>query len=206
MAVCTKEAVLILPPKTGSAWVRTAMNNAGIEWWQDGDEHGHPRKPIGDRLVYVVVRNPLHWLRSYFMFHFTSPVRLYPEIDSILSKLKKPDLWCWAEFVKDVTLEHPRFITKLFDWYVAPYEDNERFILGHTETLVTDTVSALFEARVPIDVDQIGQMRETPRVNECKLPKPEITKDQWLQILDAERPAFERYGYLKPEATKQEEA
>ncbi len=146
MAVCTKEIVFILPPKTGSAWVRTAMNNAKIEWWQDGDEHGHPKKPIKDRLVCTVVRNPLHWLRSYFMFQFISPVRLYPELDAILDRLKEPGDWCWNEFVREVTTKHPRFVTNLFDWYVSPYEGNGRFVLGKTETIVQDVVAALYEA------------------------------------------------------------
>ena len=200
MAVCTKEIVFILPPKTGSAWVRTAMNNAKIEWWQDGDEHGHPKKPIKDRLVCTVVRNPLHWLRSYFMFQFISPVRLYPELDAILDRLKEPGDWCWNEFVREVTTKHPRFVTNLFDWYVSPYEGNGRFVLGKTETIVQDVVAALYEASVPLTVDQIGAIRATEPVNVCLIPKPEITIDHWLEILDSEKPSFDRYGYLPQKA------
>ena len=78
MAIITSNLILMQPPKTGTGWVRAALDAAGVEYdrfWPEGGEdrvlHGHPdlemvADEVGDRPVVTVVRHPWSWLKSYW--------------------------------------------------------------------------------------------------------------------------------------------
>ncbi len=199
MAIATERIVILIPPKTGSAWLRTALNNANVEWWQDGEEHGLPVSPVKNRTACLVVRHPATWLRSYYCYRFTDPVRLYPELDEIIDLqqadgLKLPTTKTFERFVFDVTTLHTGFVGKVFGRYNESHEKGPgNQISIRSETLRDNMPSILNNVGEPFDQ---AAFVGTPRMNECSLAAmPRITPAIENRVAEAEGETISCYGY-----------
>lgn len=169
MAVCNDNFVVLTIPKCGGSWLRAAMNHVGIEWWEEGGEHGHPQNKPG-RPHLAILRDPVEWLRSYFTFALTHAVRAFPEVDHLL-----PDWDAWKVhdklpadlaslpdrthrrsadpealdlFLGKVCEKRPGCVSELFLAYTKPYEvrDLEVADIGTLATSSADFLDRAGEA------------------------------------------------------------
>jgi len=188
MAITGDKFTIMLPPKTGSTWLRQALNNAGVDWHNDGAEHGTPESALCDREQGLLVRGPVPWLRSYYCFRFEAPVRLYPELDEIIDSqveidgVKKPTKESFAAFVHDVLTLHPGFVSQMY-WSYAEHYGGTIYVI-QTEMLPISLSATLTSMGVDFDFKSLDA---TPVINDSKTAADlRISSSVMDMICDAE--------------------
>jgi hypothetical protein len=156
-------------PKTGSTWVRYAMESMGLDFNRDGDYHAPPSAvPAEDkdgRFSFCFVRRPVDWLRSYWAMrmHDYGPQGRRLDVNERRRETDKAlkegtamvihEDWVYPpdyllstsfdEFCRNVLSEHPGYVSQLYRLY-TPFVN----FVGLQERLEKDLVEALTSAGV----------------------------------------------------------
>ena len=190
MALILRHSRILHTPKCGGLWVNEAIRNSGIFHAHIGGHFEHTNLTLcpGEGLFTIAsVRHPWRWWQSYWVF----------KQDHGWDDALPVDRDCrddeFERFLVRILEHHPGYCTYVFELYVgAP--DREIAFVGRFERLVDDLVLGLTRAGETFDETAI---RATPPVNVGRYDAHDLTcsTEVRARILDAERPAFERFGY-----------
>ena len=91
--------------RTGGTWVRGALSRAGVPCRIEGNIHAayHECPAFGEG--FTIIRNPLQWYPSIWAHEQLYGDQLYGEIN---------------DWVRRITMDHPRYMTWLHNRYVGP--------------------------------------------------------------------------------------
>ena len=130
MAAVGERLYVIHLPRTGGTAAISWLERAGIVQSIDGDAHRIPTPlEIGDREVFVCVRHPAYWLRSYQKFRQRGGRACISAADEYIDKEQS--------LAKLVACLPPGTIGELFDRYTL-HGRCSRLLFGRTETLADD--------------------------------------------------------------------
>ncbi len=149
MAVIMPKSVFLRIPRTGSAWVRSALSAAGIDHKQVGYDHS-PYVPPEHRgkLVFTFTRCPQRWLVSRWSmgaWQDSLSTRYDRNYDVFAEQVSMGDVWR----------------------YFGQYTERCDFV-GAYESITDDLVRALRYAREKFDEDAL---RACAHLNNTKFPK-----------------------------------
>lgn len=183
--------LILLTPKTGSRWLAEAIRTLGLNYQIVGNPkfRGHDTLwMFGQNFTVTAafVRNPISWYGSYWAYQES---RGWP-VNHFVDTLGNSDL---RYFVEAVLRKYPKFLTRMFEEYTGKYENPIAFI-GKQEFLRFDLLKLLDRIGEP-NVSRIDLLRY-PAVNKGIL-RYKVPLDLQDFILEQERDAFERYGYVR---------
>ncbi|HAV78541.1 MAG TPA: hypothetical protein DCX53_14425, partial [Anaerolineae bacterium] len=104
--------------------------------------------------IFSFVRHPFSWLESWFKY-MSQPAQNWlnwgSEYDmhkwhpnSILNEVGDPD---FNQFIRNVIMKRPGYVTELFGWYTTPEVD----FVGKQENIRTDLIHVLKELNLDFD-------------------------------------------------------
>ena len=199
-------------PKTGGDWVTNATSKVGVVKGVYHHKHaGFDRVVLNDpthwcnkkwgrfdtppkaAFTFCFVREPLEWLVSYWRYMVDIGAPKWASFrDGKIWHPNVPIDECWDtnfnKFVENVESKRPGYVTELFALY-TPYQVG---FIGKQERLVDDLITVL---------DMTGQrynkeaLRNVPKNNASKTPRPLITDETRELVTTVERAAYLRYGY-----------
>lgn len=149
MAIIMSKSVFLRIPRTGSAWVVSALTAAGIQHTQVEYDHSpHVPREHRNKLVFTFVRAPQRWLVSRWSMETWQ--------DSLSDRWdKRYDVFAERVSMGDV-------------WrYFGAYTERCDFV-GAYESLADDLVRALRYAREPFDEEAL---RACKHLGNTKFPK-----------------------------------
>ena len=161
-------AVFLHVPKCAGSWAVAAMQRAGLEVAQHGDQHGHWR---GDLFTFTLIRRPDEWLRSrWSMGRFSDALS---------------PLWCqtFGATISAVT-KRPGVIGEYFERYTDCCDT-----VGLVDRLPLELGAILSVADCDFNDDLLISY---PKVNVSK-GLPHLSDGQRRDILSSERELVERY-------------
>jgi hypothetical protein len=193
-------------PKTGGNWVSSVLEANDLVFAHVGGKHaGAPQLAPLERLLqtphrydkanrplfrFCFVRHPLRWYESWYRMNVA---RGWPEWAS------DEEAWnpsvelngfravTFNGFIEHVLHRRPGFLGRLYDFYTR-----EAHFVGHQERMAPDLCRVLRFLRVSVDEARLLIHRPT-NVSEPADVRLDTSLRQSLE--DAERDAFERYGY-----------
>jgi hypothetical protein len=183
------DTLILLPTKVGSTWIRAALRAAGAEFVEVGPEEWRVHGDIdthGRTASYIAtfVRNPVTWYRSYWAYRIERGWRLHFDLDRECRHEN------FRDFIRNVTLKMPGFLTRMFERYTGPDSDPIDFI-GKLETLADDVVRLLTIRQEKFDE---SALRSTDVRNATSV-RPPLTSETIDLICIAEQEMLTRYGY-----------
>lgn len=191
------DMALMHPPKTGGSWAREAFALAGFPWARfgktgsDGDQHSTEPPPPG-RITISVVRHPVNWIRSFWMFHErTNWEQKTDAIGFFLYRYHEPEEPFW-QFVRRYLLGGPGQIGKMFSEYTRHAD-----FVGKTESLTWD-VQGFIRKYHPEAVPKLRSVQLLERINaspECQKNKAQFKPGQIEDICLAEQEFMRKWGY-----------
>jgi Tfp pilus assembly protein PilF len=182
-------SLILEVPKTGSKWVRAAIQRTGIPFQQIGPAEwkGHGTLGIHGRdysFIACFVRCPVDWYRSYWSYRVAKG--WHPEVE--LDRFCEAD--AFEDFIRKASLLLPGVLTTIYDTYTGPREDPVDFI-GKQENLPNDLVTALRMCGEKFDEELILC---ADRINQSSL-RPEYPPELRELVMISEHQAMERHGY-----------
>jgi Tfp pilus assembly protein PilF len=182
-------SLILEVPKTGSKWVRAAIQRAGIPFQQIGPAEwkGHGTLLIHGRkfsFIACFVRNPINWYRSYWAYRIEKGWHPEVELDSVCQTNS------FDTFVRKASLLLPGVLTAIYETYTGSKEDPIDFI-GKQENLANDLMTALRMCGEKFDE---GRLLSTGRINESSC-RPDYPRELRELVVLAEHQAMKRYGY-----------
>lgn len=184
------DAILILPPKTGSKWVRQALEASQVlhkvdqpSGWRD---HG-PLSVYGRKHKFIgtFVRDPVEWYKSYYAYRTQQGWNNRALIDQTCQSSN------FTDFVRTAVTHLPGILGIMFETYTGPESDPVTFI-GHQENLSADLAMALDKAGVQIP----GSWHKVGRINTSS-NRPECSEELEDLIVISELEAMMRYSYFE---------
>ena len=157
------------------------------------DLRGPGEKPF----IFTFVRHPLRWYESWFKYQSqdTRNWKYWGE-EGALSKwhpnasLNGLGSTSFSEFVRNVQVKKPGYVTELFFSYATPEVD----FIGKQESIRHDLCAALEKAEIDFDANYILHEK---KVGVSKPKAANITWDEPLreEVMRNEWPALRRFGY-----------
>lgn len=193
MALMLPNSIFFHIPKTGGAWARKAIERSGLFAKEIGICHSAASEVqhlLGDKHIFTFVRNPYWWYRSFWSYRMQNgwmnsngtPAGM--EIDRLCKS------YDFNEFITKVTTQAPGYLGNMYRFFTGPIEMD---FIGKTERLADDLVAALNQANEKFDEKRL---RETPMHNTSNQAfSAEYTNQSKGRLREAERDAFELYGY-----------
>ncbi|PXX58138.1 hypothetical protein DFR70_115111 [Nocardia tenerifensis] len=184
-------ALLLLVPKTGSTWIRSKLDELGIEVEYIGDPamRDHDLLASYDREKYsyigAFVRNPIEWYRSYWAYRMEKGWRPQYPLDEHCASDD------FETFVRKAVSVLPGALGNIYRSYVGP-PDAEIDFIGHQEHLVDDF--AKFLRTIGEEFDE-SALRGGPVVN-ATTTRPNYPEELQELITLSEWETMERFGYL----------
>jgi tetratricopeptide (TPR) repeat protein len=183
------DAILLLPPKTGSKWVRRALVEADVEhkvlfppdWRDHGTLKVHGR---GHQFTGSFVRDPVDWFKSYWAYRSRHGWNDRAEIDRCC---KAGD---FSQFIRNIVIRLPGILSEMYQSYVGPSQDPITFI-GKQESLSEDLALALDYAGITAR----GSWGHLGRINASE-NRPQCSEEIEDLILFSEIEAMCRFGYI----------
>lgn len=184
-------ALLLLVPKTGSTWIRSKLDDLGIDVEYVGDPamRDHDLLASYDRAQYsyigAFVRNPITWYRSYWAYRMEKGWRpQYPLDEHCASE-------DFETFVRKAVSVLPGALGNIYRSYAGPPQAQIDFI-GRQERLAQDF--ARFLRAIGEEFDESVLMRG-PAVN-ATTTRPDFPEELEELITLSEWETMERFGYL----------
>jgi Tfp pilus assembly protein PilF len=182
-------SLILEVPKTGSKWVRLAVERAGIPHRHEGppEWRGHGTLALHGRgfsYIACFVRHPVSWYRSYWAYRMEHGWNDHVELDRICRSDSFP------EFIRKSTKLLPGVLTTVYETYAGPPDAPVHFV-GKQENLAADLVVALQAAGEDFDETAI---RSTPPTNQSSILCDYREELQELVFL-SEFGAIRRYDY-----------
>jgi len=200
MALALPHSIFFHIPKTGGSWVRRAIVNAGIPANEVMGQNFYDKRSIHTvldtlyhafpvdvhahgKFRFTFVRHPLTWYQSMWAHH--------AHIGWSSDYYSRP--YTFGAFVEHTLNMRPAHLSLVYRFY------GDVEYIGRTETLADDLVHALRMAGEEFDE---ARLRATPRINELASLSPwkeqcEYTPELTARVTEAEREAFERFGYTQ---------
>ena len=192
MAILLKNTntLILLPPKTGSKWLRSVIDVSMIPYELIGPPElsGHGDLSLyGRNYDYIVafVRHPATWHYSYWWYRSKGPSNWEEkwELD------RKCGDSSFKEYISKVTKYCPKYVTHMFECYTGPEDDPIDFI-GKLENLRRDIITALTNCGENFDSDLFLEHPVKNKGSNSTLP------DKYRNdIYVAEKQAYSRYKY-----------
>ncbi len=220
MALILKNgAVFLHIPKTGGNWISKVLRELNLIKRPVAPKHADIdhffAAPKGRRAIikytvhntlypqkekpymFCFVRNPLHWYESWFkyMSQLSRQWRFWGDernIDkwhpnALLNGLGSPD---FNEFVSNVTVKRPGYVSEMYGWYTKPQMD----FVGKQEQLVDDFITVLQIMNVDFNEELVrnyGKVGVSPEPEKKIIWQDELKKKVALY----EYAGMIRYGY-----------
>ena len=183
------DTLILLPPKVGSTWIRAALQSANAEFIEVGtaEWRGHGDLAVHGRsyaFLSTFVRNPATWYRSYWAYRMERGWRPHFDLD------RECHHGTFREFVRNVIVKFPGFLTRMFERYAGP-TDNPVDFVGKQERLVEDLVLLLNNRGERFDEHAL-RSTEARNMTSTRPPVADETTDL---ICVAEQEMLARYAY-----------
>lgn len=176
-----KTCTFVHVPRTGGAWVASALQAAGVEILGiEGDQHEPVEGP-----VFYFVRHPVDWMMSYWMYRQNNDWNWQQGIELDETCMDKD----FIQFMWGISDRNGLLIRHL-NHFVAAYSGNEQHV-GRTESLAKDLVRILEHFDVPHNRNKI---LSHPPVCVSSQPKPKLLDIR--KVFDpSQADYFQKFGY-----------
>lgn len=166
-------------PKTGGTFLKgaTILLDYPITFTADHIDYETYRevhRPQEDQSYITIVRNPIHWYKSFWRYRMKTGWGGDPAIGHGEYAIDN-----FVEFVRKVTSDYPGYLDELYSRYTKP-----GVVVLRQFELVESLVKLFGDTRV----------RELPWANVSTIPC-EHTRETIALIRRSERRTFRRYGY-----------
>lgn len=184
-------SLLLLPPKTGTTWIRETLLQANVFHVVLGPEslNGHGRLALYGRdfrCVAAFIRHPVMWYHSYWRYRSSSQSewdeRWHIDADCQSDNFEK--------FIDRVTQLHPGYLTNMFEEFTGQPNNTIEFV-GKMETLRADMLKLLSGLGERFDEATIIN---TPPLN-VSGKKYVPSQTVFEKVFESEQEIYGRYGY-----------
>lgn len=133
-------------PRTGGNWIRSTLDEMGVEYKLLGDFHSTPEEvePPEGCESFTIIRNPKTWIESWYEVLSSTPSDSWswPIPDWLLFKDCRLD--SFPKFIEDVLRINPSCVVEIFAHYVSVTD-----YVGYTEWL-ENSFEKIFGRRIHV--------------------------------------------------------
>ena len=195
MPFYTDGLVYFAPPKTGSAFVRTALNELGLRSAVYQGEHtpphpGMPSRLYDGRVKFVTVRHPLAWYRSIYCYAISHATFVFPELSRFIEGPICEQYF--IQFLEFAAKEYPAFLGTIMRLYLPKTWEGDT-VIGYCEDLGYHLGKALDKSSDDYDRDALSRIEPT-NCNDATKKVPLSSEASWI-VAESESEMMERFGY-----------
>ncbi|WP_440934361.1 hypothetical protein [Candidatus Pelagibacter sp.] len=210
--VIKKNIYFLHIPKTGGNWVWKVFEKSGFKMIRSNPINKHANYDFlagynssflkifnfnlkNKNRFFCTVRHPLTWYESFFKYlHFFNRMnfgetgKLYSKDWHILSPLNNFPKNDFNEFVKNINIKYPGFLTYLYNSYIFP--TNARVL--KIENLKEDLISLNKDWDLGLNLSVLDN---TQKINVSNKIKINWTEENLKNTIKNEKVLFSRYNY-----------